>query len=256
MTTSGEGPPRAASSAACGGSAAAKPQAWGDNTPTLHAPERLQAAFDRERRDARRRKAADAREAHTHTIAMFGRLAELQRQTIIDERIDVACTRGCSYCCHLRVEVRPHDAFVLAAHVRTRFDAERRVRVIARIEANLARIAPLSPEEHVRAGIPCALLEDGACSAYDARPATCRKYYSISVDVCRHAFDAPSEPLIGDIENENVRLAGNAVALGYAKGLEDAGFDAALYELHYALYEALTNPKAERRYRDGKRAFV
>jgi hypothetical protein len=62
--------------------------------------------------------------------------------------------------------------------------------------------------------------------------------------------------LIGDIENENVRLAGNAVALGYAKGLEDAGFDAALYELHYALYEALTNPKAERRYRDGKRAFV
>jgi len=124
------------------------------------------------------------------------------------------------------------------------------------IEANLGRIAAMSPEAHVRAGIPCALLEDGACSAYDARPATCRKYYSISVDVCRHAFDAPSEPLIGDIENETVRLAGNAVALGYAKGLEDAGFDAALYELHYALYKALTDPKAERRYRDGKRAFV
>ena len=154
-------------------------------TESAHiAPERLQAAFDRERRDARRRKAGDAREAHTHTIAMYGRLAELQRETIADERVD------------------------------------------------------------------------GACSAYDARPATCRKYYSISVDVCRHAFDAPSEPLIGDIENETVRLAGNAVALGYAKGLEDAGFDAALYELHYALHKALTDPKAERRYRDGKRAFV
>ncbi|HET8584974.1 MAG TPA: hypothetical protein VFM89_04480, partial [Casimicrobiaceae bacterium] len=75
-------------------------------------------------------------------------------------------------------------------------------------------------------------------------------------DVCRHAFDAPNEPLIGDIENERVRLAGNAVALGYAKGLEDAGFDAALYELHYALHKALTDPKAERRYRAGKRAFV
>ncbi|HEY3565307.1 MAG TPA: YkgJ family cysteine cluster protein [Casimicrobiaceae bacterium] len=226
------------------------------NDTRVQAPGHLQAAFDRERRDARRRKAVDARDAHPHTIAMYGRLAELQRETIADERVDVQCARGCSYCCHLRVEVRPHDAFVLAAHLRTRFDSERRARAIARIEANLARIAPLSPEAHVRAGIPCALLEDGGCSAYEARPATCRKYYSISVDVCRHAFDAPNEPLIGDIENERVRLAGNAVALGYAKGLEDAGFDAALYELHYALYKALTDPKAERRYRAGKRAFV
>jgi hypothetical protein len=220
------------------------------------APSRLQAAFDRERRDARRRKARDARDARAHTIAMYGRLAELQHDTIAGEHVGVACARGCSYCCHLRVEVRPHDAFVLSAHLRTRFDAGRRARAVARIEKNVARIAPLSPEEHVRAGIPCALLEDGACSAYEARPATCRKYYSISVDVCRRAFEAPSEPLTGEIENEQVRLAGNAVALGYAKGLEDAGFDATLYELHYALQKALTDPKAERRYRDGKRAFV
>ena len=51
-------------------------------------------------------------------------------------------------------------------------------------------------------------------------------------------------------------MAGNAVALGYAKGLEDAGYDAALYELHYALHSALTNPKSEARYRKGKRPFV
>lgn len=222
----------------------------------LRAPEALQAAFERERREARRRKAPDAAQARAQTIAMYGRLAELQNATIAAERVDVACVRGCSYCCHLRVEVRPHDAFVLAAYIRTRFDADRRARVVARLEANLARIVPLSPEAHVRAGIACALLEDGACSAYDARPATCRKYYSIAVDVCRHAFEAPSEPLIGEIENETVRLAGNAVALGYAKGLEDAGFDAALYELHHALYRALTDPRAERRYRAGKRAFV
>jgi hypothetical protein len=220
------------------------------------APAALQAAFDRERRDARRRKAADAGEAHAHTIAMYGRLAALQRETIAGENVDVACARGCSYCCHLRVELRPHDAFVLAEHIRTHFTADERARAVARIEENLRRIAPLAPADHVRAGIPCALLVDGACSAYEARPATCRKYYSLSVDVCRHAFEAPAAPLIGEIENERVRLAGNAVALGYAKGLEDAGFDAALYELHFALLKALTDPKAEKRYRRGKRAFV
>ena len=118
------------------------------------------------------------------------------------------------------------------------------------------RIATLSREQHVRAGIPCALLEDGVCSAYEARPATCRKYHSVSVETCRDAFSDTSAPLTGEIEHEQVRLAGNAVALGHAKGLEDAGYDATLYELHYALHRALTDPKAEKRYRRGKRAFV
>ena len=156
----------------------------------------------------------------------------------------------------VRVEIRPHDAFVLAHHVQTSFNAEQRVRAMARIEENLKRIAVLTPEQHVRANIPCAFLEEGVCTVYEARPATCRKYYSVSVTTCRNSFDDPSAPLTGEIEHEQVRLAGNAVALGYAKGLEDAGYDATLYELHYAVHNAMTNPKAERRYRDGKRPFV
>jgi Fe-S-cluster containining protein len=221
-----------------------------------HVPPALQAAFDRERRDARAQKPADAAAGRAQTVRMYGRLARLQADVAADRRIEFACKRGCSYCCHLRVEVRPHDAFVLAHHVASKFTAEQRARAVARIEHNLHRIAPLTPEEHVRAGIPCALLEDGACTVYEARPATCRKYHSLSVTVCRRAFEDPTAPLVGEIEDEQVRLAGNAVALGYAKGLEDSGYDAALYELHYALHKALTDPKAQRRYRDGKRAFV
>jgi Fe-S-cluster containining protein len=171
-------------------------------------------------------------------------------------KVELACERGCSYCCHLRVEIRPHDAFVLAHHILTRFSAEQRARATARIEENLERIAPLTAEQHIRANIPCAFLVEGVCSVYEARPATCRKYYSVSVQNCRNSFNDTSAPLTGDIEHEEVRLAGNAVALGYAKGLEDAGYDATLYELHYAVHSALTNPKAERRYRDGKRSFV
>jgi hypothetical protein len=78
----------------------------------------------------------------------------------------------------------------------------------------------------------------------------------VSVETCRNAFNDTSAPLTGELEDEQVRLAGNAVALGYAKGLEDAGYDATLYELHYALHKALTNPEAEALYRNGKRPFV
>jgi Fe-S-cluster containining protein len=216
----------------------------------------LQAAFDRERKATRAEKPADAAAARAQTVRMHGRLAALQRDVIARDKVELACERGCNYCCHLRVEIRPHDAFVLAQHIQTRFSVEQRAHAIARIEENLTRIAPLSGEQHIRAGIPCALLEEGVCSAYESRPATCRKYYSVSVATCRDAFNDTSAPLTGEIEHEQVRLAGNAVALGYAKGLEDAGYDATLYELHYALHKALTDPRAERRYRHGKQPFV
>jgi Fe-S-cluster containining protein len=222
---------------------------------SLASPE-LQAAFDRERKEARTGKPVDGAAARTQTVRMYGRLAALQGDVIAHEKVELACERGCSYCCHLRVEIRPHDAFVLAHHIQTGFGAEQRARAMARIEENLRRIAPLTPEEHIRANIPCAFLEEGVCTVYEARPATCRKYYSVSVATCRNSFNDPAAPLTGEIEHEQVRLAGNAVALGYAKGLEDAGYDATLYELHHAVHNALTNPKAERRYRDGKRPFV
>jgi Fe-S-cluster containining protein len=221
----------------------------------LVSPE-LQAAFNHERKEARVRKSVDATAARTQTVRMYGRLAALQGDIIARDKVEVACKRGCSYCCHLRVEIRPHDAFVLSQHIQTKLNIEQRAHAIVRIEENLKRIAALTPEQHIRAGIPCALLEEGVCSVYEARPATCRKYYSVSVETCRNAFNDTSAPLTGEIEHEQVRLAGNAVALGYAKGLEDAGYDAALYELHYALHKALTNPKAETRYRNGKRPFV
>jgi len=220
-------------------------------------PPELQQAFDRERARAYSTASPEAAVERAETIRMYGRLAELQRDVIAQRRVDVACERGCSYCCHLRVEIRPHEAFVLAEHIAAHFDDAQRAATIARIEANLRRIAPLSAPAHVRAGIPCALLDrDGTCSAYDARPAACRKYYSVSVSTCRNAFVDTSAPLTGVLEDEAVRLAGNAVTLGHAQGLDDAGYDAALYELHFALRKALTNAKAAKRYRQRKKAFV
>lgn len=223
---------------------------------TNHPPAEFQTAFNLTRTEAQTNRFDEDTVVRTQTVRMYGRLSALQEVVSAKNHVDFACRRGCDYCCHLRVEIRPHGAFVLANHIRTKFDPAQRARLMARIDQNLERIKSMTPEEHIRAGIPCALLENGACSAYEARPTTCRKYYSVSVDTCRDAFMDTSAPLTGDIEDEQVRLAGNAIALGYAKGLEDAGYDIRLYELHHALHGALTNPKPAKRYRKGKQAFV
>jgi Fe-S-cluster containining protein len=216
----------------------------------------IQSAFNAEREAARTKKAANSAAARAQTVQMYGRLAALQATAIARGNVPVACERGCSFCCHLRVEIRPHEAFVLAHHIESTFSPDARTKAMQRIDDNLRRISPLTSAQHIRAGIACALLEDGACSVYQGRPAACRKYYSVSVETCKSAFKDTSAPIVGPLEDEQVRLAGNAVALGFAKGIEDAGLDSTLYELHFALRQALTNPKAEKRYRDGKKPFV
>ncbi len=215
-----------------------------------------QAAFERERADARGSVARDADAVRAQVVRMYSRLEREQGNVIAAAKLALACELGCSYCCHQRVEIRPYEAFVLAEHVRTRMTAAEQADVKSRLVANRARIAPFAPLQHTQAGIACALLVNGACSVYEARPAACRKYYSLSVDTCRGAFEHPTEPLTGPLEDDTLRIAGNAVVLGYAKGIEESGRDANRYELHAALLEALENPKASRRYRDGKKTFV
>ena len=219
-------------------------------------PAALQATFERERADARRAVARDADAVRAQVVRMYTRLQHEQSAVIASAKLALACERGCNYCCHQRVEVRPYEAFVLAGHIRARMNAAQQADVVIRLGSNRARIAPLSALQHTQAGIACALLVDGACSVYEARPAACRKYYSLSVETCRDAFLHPTEPLSGPLENDDLRLAGNAVALGYARGIEESGRDANRYELHAALLEALENPKSSKRYRAGKKAFV
>lgn len=216
----------------------------------------LQAIFEQERTAARNATARDADAVRAQVGRMYARLERAQDTVISTTKLELACARGCNYCCHQRVEIRPYEAFVLADHIRARMTQAEQLDVKRRLAANAAHIAPLAALQHTQAGIPCALLIDGACSVYEARPAACRKYYSLSVVTCRSAFEKPAEPLVGPLEDDDLRLAGNAVALGFAKGVEESGRDANRYELHAALLAALENPKAARRYRDGKKAFV
>lgn len=218
-------------------------------------PAALQVTFERERADARRTVARDADAVRAQVVRMYSRLDHEQVAVIASAKLTLACERGCNYCCHQRVEIRPYEAFVLAEHIRARMTAQQ-ADVVIRLAANRALITPLNALQHTQAGIACALLVDGVCSVYEARPAACRKYYSLSVDTCRDAFEHPTEPLTGPLEDDNLRLAGNAVALGYARGVEESGRDANRYELHAALLEALENLKSSKRYRAGKKAFV
>jgi Fe-S-cluster containining protein len=157
-----------------------------------------------------------------------------------------ACARGCSHCCHQRVEVTAPEVFRLARELGEHAGADLR----ARLDAAAARARGLDGSAYFRARIACALLDDdGACSAYEARPLACRRAHSTDAEACAAAL---REPSLGARIPDAPTVTWNASALvvGYLEGLAHAGLAPHVHELHAAL--ALAGPEAEARWRAGE----
>jgi len=190
-------------------------------------------------------------------VTFHRRMDEVVQRTVEGHALEPACRRRCDHCCHLRLTVLPAEAFALADWLRAHFDRARLEQVQARLRANAQRTRELGEEGRKRTSLACALLgEDGACTAYAARPAQCRRYHSLSLAACE-AFrrDPTNESLESPLHPAIAHNA--AVIVTQAQhGARDAGLDATPVDINFALLAALEEPKARRRWRDGKKPFV
>jgi Fe-S-cluster containining protein len=201
-------------------------------------------------------RARDPARLATAVVRFYATLDEVIAATVRGHAVPVACASGCNYCCHLRLEVQPHEAFALADWLRKRWDAARLAGLIARLRANAERTRELGAEQRKRTNLACALLgEDGRCQAYAARPAQCRRYHSMRVATCREFFEGHSEEIESPMHPAIAHNA--AVVITQAQhAVREAGLDAENCDLNFALLEALENPKALKRWKDGKKPFV
>jgi len=165
---------------------------------------------------------------------------------VIDAKIEalkqagagVACAPGCDYCCHLRVDVFPHEATALLHYLRTRASPAEAESIEQKIRANAARVDTLTAQQHRTAGIACAFLSAGLCSAHDMRPSSCATYHSLSRARCEHAFHNPAD--IGTPRNARPALlelqAFNAAQIeATSAARKAAGLAGEQVELHQAL---------------------
>jgi Fe-S-cluster containining protein len=189
-------------------------------------------------------------------IILHRRVDEVLATTIEGHGVAIACSRGCSYCCNLRVQVQPYEAFTLATWLKRNFSPERLAQVVGRLEENVARTRALGEEARKRTNIACSLLgEDGACTAYEARPAQCRRYHSTDVAPCT-AFHATHDDEIEAAMHQAVAHNADVIITQGRHAVRAAGLDDASVDMNVALLDALENPKSWRRWRDGKKPFV
>ena len=200
--------------------------------------------------------ARDPKALSAAVVTFHRRLDQVLQASVRAHSVPVDCRSGCSFCCSLRLEVQPHEAFALAGWLRRNFTSQQIEGVVLRLRENVARTRAMGLEARKRTNLACSLLgADGTCTAYEARPAQCRRYHSMRVQTCKDFFDhhddgieSPMHPAVAHNAAVIITQAQHAV--------REAGLDAENADLNFALLEALENPKALRRWKDGKKPFV
>jgi hypothetical protein len=98
------------------------------------------------------------------------------------EAAGAECRPGCVSCCYLMVLATPFEVLSIARLLlETKTQAE-----IEGLKVRLQKVSevPLDPALRVKAKIPCPLLEDDRCAAYEQRPSVCRMALSQSRAAC------------------------------------------------------------------------
>ena len=179
----------------------------------------------------------------------------LLNEELLSSGSKIACCAGCFYCCHLKVDVMPGEAFIIADFIRTNFSTEKQQSVLTKAKSNWEKVEPMTYSEQFVANLPCPLLDNGVCSVYPVRPGLCRIHHSTKVEPCKESFEEPELLSQPDYYVNNVRLATARSFIATNKALENLGFDTKAYDINGALIECFSNPHAEKRWRKMKSAF-
>ncbi len=166
-------------------------------------------------------------------------------------RGELACKKGCHYCCQTRVTASALEIFSLARSIRARW-ADPADSFKADFQTAEAVTRDQSVDQRNRGHAPCPLLREGICSAYLGRPLVCRTYASLSLPACVDAFNLVSDNIPKPKQNEFIR----AIILTAAKAaLNEAGLPSDSYELGHALHLSLASENAERQWLAGTDVF-
>ena len=168
----------------------------------------------------------------------------------------LACAAGCAFCCYHPVDITAPEAFVMADHMRTALSGAELAAMTARLDVNAERIQALSHDDHALAKIPCALLDNGQCGIYAARPFACRAWHSTSAARCEAIFNQGDPLSMLPLLDMDLYSAQWDVVYGVSSSLRRAGLDDRPYELHSMLQRALAEPDAATRWLQGEAVFA
>ena len=165
----------------------------------------------------------------------------------------LACTAGCTFCCELKIEITAFEAAAIWAGLQGPGQQHRRDAVVT----VAPRTAALDTEARRRARIPCALLDEGRCAPYAARPYVCRGMFATDAADCERVLTAPAGLPLPPVRSPAVpRALATVFGSGANAALADKGLQHDFLELNSALATLIREPAAFRDWLAGKKVFT
>ncbi|MEO6420853.1 MAG: YkgJ family cysteine cluster protein [Polyangiaceae bacterium] len=166
--------------------------------------------------------------------------------------VPTACKAGCAFCCSLQVGSTPPEVLAMADHLRKTKSAAEVATILERLQAIETRTIGLAWQD--RPPTPCALLDaDNKCSAYEARPLSCRGWNSQDADPCKRFIegDKTAETPVYEVPYATHQ----SVMDGTRRGLNELGLESRETDFSIGLNIALGNPDARDRWLKGEKVF-
>ncbi len=180
------------------------------------------------------------------------RAAELV-QRFASPGFELACGRGCSYCCYARVSVCIPEVLLIVAWVRQHFTPGEQADLLDRLRHTEEETTGITDPHHWPF-LPCPFLVEGACSVYGHRPFVCRRANSVSKEQCRVAY-TEGDGQKGLLYNGAHFHAVDAHRAPFGLFLYLTGLDKSVYNLTGAARIALEDPRAGEKWLNGEPVF-
>lgn len=155
------------------------------------------------------------------------------------QNINVACTKGCQWCCHQAVFANSYEIHYLSVKIKENFSSKDLSTIQKSCEIKNSAVSKLSEEKVLNYKSPCPLLSNGACSIYFARPMACRIYLSTSLSSCVEFYTHPENESSFPALIDFPLRAGRMMNEGFMAALKETGVETAEFRLEEGLFIAL-----------------
>lgn len=165
---------------------------------------------------------------------------------------NIACCKGCSYCCSLPVHAHSYEIISIAEHIKQTRSKREIAALKRRIHHYIVHSEYIRPFNEANELVFCPLLRKGSCSIYSLRPINCQAHHSSDVTDCIKAMNGlPSiidfNSLVGDL----YKIEYDAI---HSMFLERQ-WDVSQHNLVLGLKRALNQTDATQRFLNGERLF-
>lgn len=166
---------------------------------------------------------------------------------------ELACRKGCNWCCTFKVALSIPEAFYIAEYLKDSLPAEDFVELKKKISQTAQQVAGMSDKERKISRIFCPLLVNESCSVYNARPITCRGYNSSDEAACKRNHFSRYDTNVP--YKLRIKEYTYTVFYGINDGAKLSGLQSNSVELIGALNFIFQHPDAEKRWLSGEEVF-